>query len=151
MCDTPQCVRKLIVDTYGYLQVSLSKDHRKVVRKVHGLVLEAFVGSRPQGMECRHLNGDQRDNRLENLAWGTHKENTADTISHGNFNFHPFPVMRGEKHPRAKLTSDQVRQIRKLYETGKYGQWRLAGLFSVSRSVIQKVVTNETYVSEGAV
>lgn len=51
---------------------------------VHRLVLGAFVGPCPAGMECRHLNGDSTDNRVENLAWGTHVENVKDVIAHGN-------------------------------------------------------------------
>ena len=52
-------------------------------RLVHRLVLEAFVGPRPEGMVARHLNGDPGDNRLENLAWGTQSENNYDKVRHG--------------------------------------------------------------------
>ena len=45
---------------------------------VHRLVLEAFVGPCPEGMECRHLEGDTANNALSNLAWGTPQENAAD-------------------------------------------------------------------------
>ena len=51
---------------------------------VHALVLLAFVGPRSlvegKRVECRHLNGNPGDNRLENLAWGTVKENRADRM-----------------------------------------------------------------------
>jgi HNH endonuclease len=50
---------------------------------VHSLVLETFVGARPDGLEARHLNGDSLDNRLVNLAWGTHSENMLDKQAHG--------------------------------------------------------------------
>lgn len=43
--------------------------------KVHQLVCEAFNGPRPDGTVCLHLNEDYRDNRPENLKWGTQKEN----------------------------------------------------------------------------
>ena len=55
---------------YGYLQVGLSEDGQVTYKKVHALVLTAFVGPRPEGMESRHLNGDRRDNHLANLCWG---------------------------------------------------------------------------------
>ena len=42
---------------------------------VHHAVLSAWVGPRPEGMECDHINGDSLDNRLCNLEWVTHKEN----------------------------------------------------------------------------
>jgi hypothetical protein len=50
---------------------------------VHVLVLEAFSGPRSERMVARHLNGDPADNRLANLAWGTHSENALDQVDHG--------------------------------------------------------------------
>lgn len=43
--------------------------------KAHRLVCEAFNGQPPEGAVCMHLNEDASDNRPENLAWGTQKEN----------------------------------------------------------------------------
>lgn len=53
------------------------------LRYVHRLVLEAFVGPCPKGMQCRHLNGIPTDNRLENLRWGTPSEDNYDRVRHG--------------------------------------------------------------------
>jgi hypothetical protein len=52
-------------------------------RYVHRLVLEAFVGPCPDGCECRHLDGNSRNNALSNLAWGTSGENKLDEVRHG--------------------------------------------------------------------
>ena len=52
-----------------YFQVVLIRDHLRYDRSVHRLVLETFVGYRPEGMVCRHLNGNSKDNRLTNLKW----------------------------------------------------------------------------------
>src|ERR1700722_12370957 len=52
----------------GRLQVVLCKQGFTKRFQVHTLVLEAFVGPRPEGMECRHGNGDHTDNRLGNLS-----------------------------------------------------------------------------------
>lgn len=44
--------------------------------KVHQLICEAFNGPKPDNCEvCMHLDEDYTNNRPENLAWGTHKEN----------------------------------------------------------------------------
>ena len=43
--------------------------------KVHQLVCEAFNGPRPKGMVCMHLDEDYKNNKPENLSWGTQKEN----------------------------------------------------------------------------
>jgi hypothetical protein len=68
---------------YGHLSVVLGRSGG--TRMVHALVLEAFVGPRPPGMECRHLDGDPKNNRLENLCWGTRTENIEDALRHGSW------------------------------------------------------------------
>lgn len=68
----------------GYLSVSLSRNNSDVRRYVHRLVLEAFVGPAPEGMEACHGNAKRHDNRLSNLRWDTRVENCKDTKLAGN-------------------------------------------------------------------
>lgn len=75
----------------GYLRVGLCRDNKQTKLFVHRLVLDAFRGPCPDGMACRHLNGDPGDNRLNNLCWGTQVENMADRDRHGN-------TVRGDRH-----------------------------------------------------
>lgn len=70
-------------DTAGYRIVALYRDGRRRTTKVHSLVLESFVGSRPAGMEACHNNGDLADNRLANLRWDTHSRNVYDSVRQG--------------------------------------------------------------------
>lgn len=86
---------------YGHVNVTLGRGD---FRFVHRLVLEVFVGQCPPGLECRHLDGDAGNNRLENLVWGTPGENMNDKIGHGTSN-------RGEKGTKAKLTAKLVLEI----------------------------------------
>ena len=67
----------------GHLQLALYKDNQRHNLQVHRLVLAAFVGPCPDGMEVRHLNGDPTDNRLTNLKYGTSAENKQDMLRHG--------------------------------------------------------------------
>lgn len=67
----------------GHLQVALYTDGKRSERQVHRMVLAAFVGPCPEGMEVRHLNGIPGDNRLLNLAYGTSAENKRDMLRHG--------------------------------------------------------------------
>jgi hypothetical protein len=50
------------------------------------MVLEAFVGPCPPGLECCHGNGVGTDNWVENLRWDTHTENVLDSVRHGTHN-----------------------------------------------------------------
>lgn len=52
-------------------------------RQVHHLVAEAFLGSRPAGMQIRHLDGVPTNNALSNLRYGTASENAYDKVRHG--------------------------------------------------------------------
>lgn len=55
----------------GYFCVNLSKNNRTRVHYVHALVLEAFVGPRPEkGYEGRRDDGDRSNNSACNLWWG---------------------------------------------------------------------------------
>lgn len=66
-----------------YFVVQFSRGKTRVTPFVHRLVLEAFVGPCPEGMEGCHDNGDSLDNRLENLYWGTRSQNNMDRVRHG--------------------------------------------------------------------
>jgi len=112
---------KLTPNNHGYMQCGLSnKTHI-----VHALVLAAFHGRRPDGLECRHLDGNKLNNAAFNLTWGTSKENGQDCVRHGT-------ALRGEDNPAAALTENQVREIR---NTTTY-QHVLAAKFGVSQSTI---------------
>lgn len=77
-------IRKLTANSDGYLGVNLCKDGSTRRKRVHRIVLEAFVGPPEDGQECCHNNGDPADNRLENLRWGTAVENAKDKRKHGS-------------------------------------------------------------------
>ena len=74
-------------DIYGHLVVTLCRENCSGTRQVHHLVLLAFGVERRAGMECRHLDGNAANNRLENLAWGTSLENKRDLIRHGTHHY----------------------------------------------------------------
>lgn len=129
---------KKSLSSEGYLVVGVGRDRRNRTVQVHTLVLTAFVGPCPKGMECRHLNGIKTDNRITNLAWGTREENSQDKVSHGTDN-------RGEKHATSKFTDSQAEDIRKRF-TGKRG-WMSeeAKRRSVSKTTIWDIIHGRTY------
>ncbi|MGA3803708.1 NUMOD4 motif-containing HNH endonuclease [Ralstonia nicotianae] len=88
----------------GDMAVNLTADGKTTMQSVHRLVLTAFVGPCPDGMECCHNNGNASDNRLENLRWDTHLANNGDRKLHGTY-------LLGEDHKMAKLSEEQVTEI----------------------------------------
>lgn len=68
----------------GYLRVGLSANGETRRFMVHRLVLEAFTGPCPVGMEACHGDGNPVNNHLENLRWDTKRENMNDRTRHGN-------------------------------------------------------------------
>lgn len=120
-----------------YVWVSMTRRDQERRAMIQHLVLEAFVGPRPPGMECRHLNGNPIDNRLENLAWGTPLENSADKILHGT-------SRRGSAHHAAKLTEAQIVEIRAMVLGGAKG-CDVADLFGVSRASVSRIVNGMTW------
>jgi predicted DNA-binding protein len=124
----------------GYYCVSLYKNDKGHVESVHKLVLEAFKGKAPKDHECRHLNGDKLDNRLENLEWGTHEENVEDRHRNGN-----WTALKGEENPHAKLTEEEVEEIRKRYDSEDVSQPDLGDEFGVGHSVISDIVRGERW------
>lgn len=96
----------------GYPIVSLSDSGEGRSWRVHQLVAAAFVGSRPEGMEVRHLNGVKTDCRVGNLSYGSASENAADVIRHGrNRNLakaacphgHPYDEGNTYRRPTASI------------------------------------------------
>lgn len=125
------------VDTHDRLFVALYKNSKRHQRLIHRLVLETYIGPCPDGMECRHLDGNHRNNNLYNLCWGTRKTNHKDAIQQGT---HQGLHNKGENNGQSKLTEDQVRLIYASYHNGLHTQKELADYFGVSNITIHDIV-----------
>lgn len=67
----------------GYIAYGLWNAGKQLRRTGHSMVMRAFVGERPEGMQIRHLDGDPTNNALSNLAYGSASENRKDSVQHG--------------------------------------------------------------------
>lgn len=125
----------------GYPQVMItSKDGKKRLVHVHTLVLQTFVGPRPSKSETRHLDGDVTNAQLNNLAWGTRKDQVADQARHGTL---ARPKSKGIRNKSAKLSDEQVKEIRLALE--KDTAAALSVRFKVSPSTIFNVKNRRRY------
>ena len=124
----------------GYLYVTLYEGLRQHTRYIHRLVLEIFVGSCPPGMECRHLDGNPKNNKLDNLCWGNHSENQYDAVKHRT-----HVDNRGEKHGLAKLTEQDVRMIIYMYRTGLFLQKEIAKIYGIYQNTVSRIVNRKRW------
>jgi len=113
--------------------VGLYINNRGINRRVCTLVAEAFLGLRPEGLLCCHKDGNPQNNIPKNLRWDTAKSNSQDMIKHGN-------SCRGEKNGHAKLVKEQVLEIKKKYNTGRYTQQQLGDEYGVLQSSISSII-----------
>ena len=82
----------------GYLVAYLWRDGRVHRRTVHSLVAEVFIGPRPAGHVVRHLDGSRDNNRASNLTYGTHSDNTWDSVI-GGTHHHAGKTHCPQRHP----------------------------------------------------
>jgi hypothetical protein len=122
----------------GYPIVGMYVDGKRKHKTVHSLVAAAFIGPRPNGMQVNHKDGVITNNPYRNLEYCTPKEN----IRHG---VRELGVNAGVRNGSAKLTPEDVRQIRLLYVPRKMGSHRLAKRFGVSKRAIYTVLSGETW------
>jgi hypothetical protein len=117
--------------------VSLSAPGKKrICRNIHQLVAEAFIGPRPDGMVVCHGAAGPLDNSAANLSYGTQAQNMADKRRDGT-------EQVGETHPRAKLSNEQVVEIRARAASTPLRQ--LAREFCVSQRTIQLIVRRKNW------
>lgn len=122
--------------SYRYLTITIGGV--KGLFTVHGLVATSFHGVRPDGLCCRHLDGNSLNNAATNLKWGTRLENEADKQLHGT-------TARGTRQGSARFTDSEVINIRRLYGTGKYTEKSLGELLGVPKSTIHNITSGTAW------
>ena len=113
-------ILKPIKNFGGYLKVNLSENGKWQEHKVHQLVMSAFVGDRPDGLQVNHIDEDKTNNCITNLEYVTPKEN----INHGTHNARVSAHLIGSKRSEesCKRIKAAVRRRAKpvqCIETGK--------------------------------
>ncbi len=68
-------IRKLSESVYGYLVLILGKNDGGKQFRVHRLVAKAFIPKIKGKDQVNHIDGDKKNNRVDNLEWCNHSEN----------------------------------------------------------------------------
>ena len=114
----------------GYKSVALSFQGQQRTHMVHRLVLEAFVGPCPEGMEACHNDGNPVHNVLQNLRWATHSENARDRWKHGTM--------------MNRISLRTAKKIRKQLLRGEYIS-DVSRQHGVSYSCVHSIATGRTW------
>jgi hypothetical protein len=120
-----------------YLSIRLTNGDIVSTVYIHQIVLCAFVGPCPEGMQACHCDGDRQNNKASNLRWDTIKANHADKRMHGTSNC-------GDRHPFSKLNTDAVIALRKRRSEGA-SITTLANEFSVSRMTASRAASSKSW------
>lgn len=126
-------LRRLNKDRKGYLYASLWKKNKGKCVKAHRAVADAFIPNPFNKPQVNHIDCNVSNNSVENLEWCTPKENSQHMVKLGN-------STKGEKSGNHVLTDDKVREIKILLK--KVSQYKIARMYSVSRSTILKIHLN---------
>ena len=110
--------------------VSVVLGHGTQGKPVHQLVMKTFVGEPTEGMEVLHNNGNPKDNRLQNLRYGTRTDNILDVYRQGR--------------RWRKLSVNDVYDIRFELMCGFSGR-QVADMHGVSESIISSIKRGRTY------
>lgn len=70
-------IKPIHANNRGYLTVNLCMDNNTTRYLVHRLVAEAFVPNIYNKPQVNHIDGDNTNNRADNLEWVTDNENKA--------------------------------------------------------------------------
>ena len=128
----------------GYLQLGLTRNKKISTLRVHRLVAEAFLGPCPINKQVDHIDGVRTHNSVLNLRYVTPLENRRAAVARrGEWvnQLPPHPTY-GEKNGSAKLTANQVIEVRRLRLEGMKITM-IAKEFGVSARLIYKILSGE--------
>jgi hypothetical protein len=118
------------LDSFGY--------GRMCGRSAHRLIYTLMVGTIPDGLEIDHLC------RVRNCVNPEHLEAVTPLVN--NLRAVPFKnFARGEAHHHARLTEDDVREIRRLYRNRLVGPAELSRRYATSVSNIETIIAGRTW------
>lgn len=129
----------------GYCCYTVWRDGKMRTLLVHRLIAQAFI-SNPDGKpHINHRDGVRSNNAIDNLEWCTARENVRhamEVLGHVPFKGHqPF----GERHYKARLTQQQVDDIRARHLAGRINQAAIGREFGVSKKTINSLIKGASW------
>lgn len=121
----------------GHISYTICKNNINYRKQTHRLVLECFEHSCPNGLQCCHNDGDPKNNFIENLRWGTVKENAFDRKKHGT-------NVQGEKQWNSTIKSKDIPVIFNMRKKGiTYKE--IGEAFGVGKTAIWSIIKRKSW------
>lgn len=134
----------------GYFKLQLLVDGQLRHLRLNQVICTAFRGPRPSPTHmARHLDDERTNNHWTNIDWGTAADNARDAIRNGRADPRKNggkggAKIRGSNGPRAKLTDEDVAEIKRLRGSGETLA-AIAARFSVTLSNIGLICRGITW------
>ena len=129
-------IRNLSKYPNGYVYVGIK--HLKTGVLVHRLVAMAFIPNPRACPHVHHVNHSRDDNRAMNLAWVTRQENMDMAVEAGR-------ILKGSDHPSAKLSDEDVVEIRHLLSEGRMTNPKIANKFGITSSMVTCISSGKSW------
>jgi len=134
--------RELILRQYtsnGYCHFTMCKDSKLKMSRTHQIVAQTFIENPDNKPYVNHIDGDKRNNFVENLEWCTAKENVIHAYKLGLTSMN-----KGEDHYLAKLTERDVLEIKK-YKGSKIKYKDISKIYGVNKNTIGSIIKGKTW------
>lgn len=133
-------IKKTPLSRNGYLRVELWNKGELYFTSIHRLVAIAFVANPNNYDVVNHKDGNKLNNIPSNLEWTTSSQNAL----------HSCRVLKKgirEKHPMAKLTEYQVRELRKEF-SASIPRKQIATKYKISLRVVYYIANGTLWNEE---
>ena len=130
-----------MINKYGYLVVNLHVNKKQKQYRVNRLIAETFIPNPYNLPQVNHINGNKKDNSVENLEWVTAKENTRHAILNN------LRVQTGENFHSSKMKEKDIHKICKLLEANKTKCKDIPDIVgnNCTLKIVQNILYNNTW------
>lgn len=129
--------------TDGYFCVQLpDKKRKQKPHLVHIIIARTFYNNYDYSLVVNHIDGNKKNNNINNLEIVTTRENNLHALYTG------LNKKYGEDNPVSKITNEDAKRIRYLYENTSITQKDLGEMYGVCRTCIHKIVRYKSYIKQ---
>lgn len=132
--------RKTSTNRFGYSMIGLTKDGVTSTHSIARLVARTYIPNPENKPQVNHIDGNKKNNTVENLEWCTVSENQTHARTIG---LHKNQA-KGSRHGNAKLTEEDVAAIRK-YRAEGYKIYVIAEMFGVKAVTVSKILSGQEW------